>query len=47
MTDLAPLTPAPLATRRTRRVRQYTGWRARLASWLRRLADLLNPLGAP
>lgn len=47
MTSTTPLTPAPLATRRPRRTRVHSGWRARLASFLRRLADKINPLGAP
>jgi hypothetical protein len=45
MTD--PL-PAPIPTvalsRRPHRVRKHAGWRLRLARFLRRFADWLNPL---
>jgi hypothetical protein len=41
MPDPIPLTKL---ARRPRRNRRHAGWRARLATWLRRLADLVNPL---
>jgi hypothetical protein len=31
-------------TRRPRRSRRYSGWRARVATWLRAWAEILNPL---
>jgi hypothetical protein len=34
-------------TRRPRRSRRHSGWRARVAAWLRRVADIINPLEAP
>jgi hypothetical protein len=30
--------------RRPRRSRRYSGFRARVATWLRRVADIINPL---